>query len=220
MNIILMGAPGAGKGTQSKVICDKFGIPQISTGDILRANVKDKTPLGQKAKGFMDKGALVPDELVVEMVAGRLGQPDCAGGFVLDGFPRNVKQAEALDLTLEKLGKLIDFAIGIEVPKRELVRRLGGRRVCRKCAATYHIIFNQPVNIGACDKCGSELYQRDDDKEDTIEARLKVYEDETMPVVEHYKKKGSFKTVNGVGSMDDITQAIVGAIEKGSADNP
>ncbi len=220
MNIILMGAPGAGKGTQSKVICDKFGIPQISTGDILRANVKDKTPLGQKAKGFMDKGALVPDELVVEMAAGRLGQADCAGGFVLDGFPRNVKQAEALDSTLEKLGKIIDFAIGIEVPKRELVRRLGGRRVCRKCAATYHTIFNQPANMDACDKCGSELYQRDDDKEDTIEARLKVYEDETMPVVEHYKKKGSFKTVNGVGSMDEITQAIVGAIEKGSADNP
>src|SRR3972149_349586 len=156
MNIILMGAPGAGKGTQSNVICEKLRIPQISTGDILRANVKDKTPLGQKAKGFMDKGALVPDELVVEMTAGRLAQEDCARGFVLDGFPRNIKQAEALDSTLEKLGKGIDSAIGIEVPRSELVRRLGGRRVCRKCAATYHIAFNPPVKTDVCDKCGGE----------------------------------------------------------------
>lgn len=220
MNIILIGAPGAGKGTQSKVICEKFGIPQISTGDILRANVRDKTPLGQKAKDFMDKGALAPDELVVEMVAGRLSGGDCARGFVLDGFPRNVAQAEALDLTLERLGKGIDSAIGIEVPKSELVRRLGGRRVCRKCAATYHLIFKPPVKTGVCDKCGGEIYLRPDDKEDTIEARLKVYEAETMPVIEHYKKKGSFKAVNGAGSMDEITQAIVGAIEKGRADNP
>ncbi|MFZ3073258.1 MAG: adenylate kinase [Thermodesulfobacteriota bacterium] len=219
MNIILIGAPGAGKGTQSKVICEKFGIPQISTGDILRASVRDKTLLGAKAKDFMDKGALAPDELVVEMVAGRLNGEDCARGFVLDGFPRNVKQAEALDLTLEKLGKGIDSAIGIEVEKRELVRRLGGRRVCRKCAATYHVIFNPPVKIGACDKCGGELYQRDDDKENTIEARLKVYEAETMPVIEHYRKKGFFRAINGAGSVDEITQAIVGAIEKGRADN-
>ena len=213
-NLILMGPPGAGKGTQSQLIAKRFGIPQISTGDILRANVRDKTQLGQEAKDFMDSGALVPDELVVSMVAGRLSQDDCSKGCILDGFPRNVKQAGALEETLAELGKSIDVVVGIEVEDKEVVRRLSGRRVCRDCGATYHIIFNQPVNIDTCDSCKSELYQRDDDKEETIEERLKVYRDETLPLVEYYKKKGLFKSVAGIGSLDDITSAIVSAIEQ------
>ncbi len=212
MNIVLIGPPGAGKGTQSKLLSERFSIPQISTGDILRANVREKTPMGLRAKDYMERGVLVPDELVVEMVVDRLSQDDCARGFILDGFPRNVKQAEALEETLDKSGKKIDAVIGFEVERRELVRRLSGRRVCRKCGATYHIIFNPPVNIDVCDRCGDELYQRDDDKEETIEARLKVYEEETLPVVEYYKKRGLYKGVNGIGSVDEINEAIVRAI--------
>ena len=212
MNIVLIGPPGAGKGTQSKLLSERFSIPQISTGDILRANVREKTPMGLRAKDYMERGVLVPDELVVEMVVDRLSQDDCARGFILDGFPRNVKQAEALEETLDKSGKKIDAVIGFEVERRELVRRLSGRRVCRKCGATYHIIFNPPVNIDVCDRCGDELYQRDDDKEETIEARLKVYEEETLPVVEYYKKRGLYKGVNGIGSVDEINEAIVKAI--------
>ncbi len=212
MNIVLIGPPGAGKGTQSKLLSERFSIPQISTGDILRANVREKTPMGLRAKDYMERGILVPDELVVEMVVDRLSQDDCARGFILDGFPRNVKQAEALEETLDKSGKKIDAVIGFEVERRELVRRLSGRRVCRKCGATYHIIFNPPINIDVCDRCGDELYQRDDDKEETIEARLKVYEEETLPVVEYYKKRGLYKGVNGIGSVDEINEAIVKAI--------
>ncbi len=212
MNIVLIGPPGAGKGTQSKLLSERFSIPQISTGDILRANVREKTPMGLRAKDYMERGVLVPDELVVEMVVDRLSQDDCARGFILDGFPRNVKQAEALEETLDKSGKKIDAVIGFEVERRELVRRLSGRRVCRKCGATYHIIFNPPINIDVCDRCGDELYQRDDDKEETIEARLKVYEEETLPVVEYYKKRGLYKGVNGIGSVDEINEAIVKAI--------
>lgn len=214
MNIILMGPPGAGKGTQAKILSSRYSIPQISTGDILRANVRDKTRLGIKAKEYMDRGALVPDELVVEMVAGRLSQSDCERGFLLDGFPRNVLQAGELEKTLERLGKNIDGVVEIQVERRELVRRLSGRRVCNKCAATYHVMFTPPLNIDTCDKCGEELYQRDDDKEDTIEARLRVYEDETLPVIEYYREKDSFRAVDGIGSVDRITDAIVRAVEK------
>ena len=213
-NLILMGPPGAGKGTQSQLISEKFGIPQISTGDILRANVRGKTQLSQEAKSFMDAGKLVPDALVVSMVAGRLAEDDCSKGSILDGFPRNVAQAGALEETLAKLKKSIDIVVGIEVDDKELVRRLSGRRVCKDCGATYHVIFNQPINIDTCDKCRGELYQRDDDKEATIEARLKVYRDETLPLVEYYKAKELFKSVTGIGSFDDITGAIVSAIEE------
>ncbi|MCK4846634.1 MAG: adenylate kinase [Deltaproteobacteria bacterium] len=209
-----MGPPGAGKGTQSQLISEKFSIPQISTGDILRANVRDKTELGQEAKGYMDSGALVPDELVVSMVAGRLTEADCSKGCILDGFPRNVSQAGALEDTLAELNKSIDIVVGIEVEDAEVVRRLSGRRVCRECGATYHTSFNKPSNADTCDKCSGELYQRDDDKEETIEARLKVYRDETLPLVEYYKGKKLFKGVAGVGSVDDITGAIVSAIEE------
>lgn len=218
MNIILLGAPGAGKGTQGKSISDRYKIPQISTGDILRANVRSKTVLGQKAKEFMDKGALVPDDLVVEMLVDRIKSEDCVNGSILDGFPRNINQADVLDSTLKAMGKKIDFVIGIEVDRKELVRRLSGRRVCRKCGASYHVIFNPPVNIGMCDSCSSEIYQRDDDKEETIEARLKVYEAETFPLVEYYASRGLYKKIDGIGTVDHITKSIVGEIE--GLDNP
>lgn len=218
MNIILLGAPGAGKGTQGKSISDRYKIPQISTGDILRANVRSKTVLGQKAKEFMDKGALVPDDLVVEMLVDRIKSEDCVNGSILDGFPRNINQADVLDTTLKAMGKKIDFVIGIEVDRKELVRRLSGRRVCRKCGASYHVIFNPPVNIGMCDSCSSEIYQRDDDKEETIEARLKVYEAETFPLVEYYASRGLYKKIDGIGTVDHITKSIVGEIE--GLDNP
>ncbi|MBI2400321.1 MAG: adenylate kinase [Deltaproteobacteria bacterium] len=218
MNIILLGAPGAGKGTQGNILSEKFRIPQISTGDILRANVRSKTQLGLKAKEYMDKGALVPDDIVVGMVVDRINEEDAKSGFILDGFPRNINQAEVLEKTLTSMGKSIGSVIGIEVDRKELVRRLSGRRVCRKCGASYHTIFNPPLNIGMCDKCGSEIYQRDDDKEETIEARLKVYEQETFPLVEYYSRKGLYRAVDGKGSVDQITMTIVGAIE--GSDNP
>lgn len=213
MNIILLGAPGAGKGTQGVALAEKFKIPQISTGDILRANVRNRTQLGLKAREYMDKGALVPDDIVVNMLVDRINADDAKGGCILDGFPRNISQAEVLEKTLAAMGKSISAVIGIEVDRKELVRRLSGRRVCRKCGASYHTIFNPPVNIGMCDKCGSEIYQRDDDKEETIEARLQVYEKETFPLVEFYSNKGLYRAVDGKGSVDQITLTIVGAIE-------
>ncbi|MCC6503319.1 MAG: adenylate kinase [Deltaproteobacteria bacterium] len=213
MNIILLGAPGAGKGTQGLSLAEKFKIPQISTGDILRANVRNRTQLGLKAKEFMDKGALVPDDIVVNMLVDRINAEDAKAGCILDGFPRNINQAEVLEKTLASMGKSISTVIGIEVDRKELVRRLSGRRVCRKCGASYHVIFSPPLNIGMCDKCGSEIYQRDDDKEDTIEARLKVYESETFPLVDYYSRKGLYRAIDGKGSVDQITLTIVGAIE-------
>ncbi len=215
MNLILLGAPGAGKGTQGKNLSERYRIPQISTGDILRANVRSKTQLGLKAREYMDKGALVPDDVVVGMVSDRIKEEDCLNGFILDGFPRNLKQAEVLEQTLKDMGKRIDRVIGIDVERKELVRRLSGRRVCRKCGANYHVIFSPPMNIGTCDKCSSEIYQRDDDSEETIEARLKVYEQETFPLIEYYARKGLYAAVDGIGTVDQITNFIVSAIEKG-----
>ncbi|MBI5810571.1 MAG: adenylate kinase [Deltaproteobacteria bacterium] len=214
LDIILLGAPGAGKGTQGKSLSERFSIPQVSTGDILRANVRGKTPLGIKAKEYMDRGALVPDDVVVDMVVERIRQGDCAEGFILDGFPRNIKQAGALEAVLKEMGRAVNHVIGIEVERKELVRRLSGRRVCRKCGANYHVIFSLPVNMGMCDKCGSEIYQRDDDKEETIERRLKVYEEETFPLIEYYTARGLFRGVGGIGSLDQITRAIVEIIER------
>ena len=211
-SLILIGPPGAGKGTQSKVLCDKYGIVQIATGDILRANVKNGTPLGIEAKGFMDSGKLVPDKLVVDMVASRLGEDDCATGFILDGFPRNVGQAKALDGVLAECGKKIDAAIGIVVDSKDLVDRLTGRRVCRGCGASFHISYNKPAIEGVCDLCKGELYQRADDTVETIESRLEVYENETRPVIDFYVDKGLYSPVEGVGTMENITQEIVKAI--------
>jgi adenylate kinase len=216
LNLILLGAPGAGKGTQAKLLSERFNLPQISTGDILRANVEDKTPLGEKARDYMDRGVLVPDGLVLKMVSERLNDEDCANGFILDGFPRNKEQAQALEDTLKESGKNIDHVIGMEVDRGELVRRLAGRRVCRKCGAACHVIFNPPLKEGLCDKCGGDLYQRDDDKEETIEERLKVYEEQTLPLVEFYNERGLFKKIDGMGSVSQITSLIVSAIGKGS----
>ncbi len=212
MNIILVGRPGSGKGTQGKVLSEEYNIPIISTGDILRAAVREKTPLGLQAREYMDKGALVPDELVVEMVVTRLQEGDCRKGFILDGFPRNIGQAEALDRTLSTLDKGIDHVLNFEVEHKEIIKRLSGRRTCRKCGEAYHIIFNMPVNIGICDKCGGELYQRDDDKEETIEARLKVYEEHTAPLVEYYRQKELLKAINGIGGVDQIKEQIINVI--------
>ncbi len=215
-----MGPPGAGKGTQGATISEKYSIPLISTGDILRANVKDGTELGKEAAGFMERGELVPDRLVLEMVASRLGRDDCANGFILDGFPRNTAQAEALELSLAALGKSIDLALGIEVATEELVRRLCGRRVCsnKDCARCYHIEFAPPKEDGICDECAGELYHRVDDTEETIKARLKVYDELTLPLVEYYSAKDVFASIDGIGSVDTISGAIISAIEERSSE--
>jgi adenylate kinase len=213
-----MGPPGAGKGTQGVMIAKKYSIPLISTGDILRANVKEGTELGKKAADYMERGDLVPDSLVLEMVASRLDETDCADGFILDGFPRNQAQAASLDETLAGLSKSIDSSIGIEVPADELVRRLCGRRVCsnKDCARGYHIDFAPPKVDGICDECSSDLYHRVDDKEETIKSRLKVYEEQTKPLVEYYRSKELFSSIDGQGSVDDIGALIISAIEERS----
>ena len=219
MNLILLGAPGAGKGTQAKNLSERLGIPQVSTGDILRDNVRKKTSLGLKARQYMDKGLLVPDRVVVKMMAERVSEPDCRRGFILDGFPRNVAQADALSGILEKAGREITAVIGVEVEQRELIRRLGGRRVCRGCGKSYHEIFNPTMNTGVCDECGAETYRRDDDSEETIRARIEVYERETKPLVEYYTRLGKYHGVNGIGPVDAITDRIVEIVEK-ECDNP
>lgn len=213
LNLILLGPPGAGKGSQAKSLAARYGIPHISTGDILRAAVRDKTELGVKARSYMDKGALVPDGLVVEMVADRLKMDDCKAGFILDGFPRNIPQAEAVEMMLSALGKKTDKVINIQVSHREIIKRLSGRWVCRNCGEGYHIIFNPSMEEKKCDKCKGEIYQRDDDKEDTILARLKVYDEQTSPLIDFYKKKGSLVTVDGIGGFQEITEKIVNVVK-------
>ncbi len=213
MNLIFLGPPGSGKGTQAKMLVDKYGIPQISTGDILREAVKEGTPLGKEAKKYMDEGKLVPDEVVVGIVRERLKEPDCTKGFILDGFPRTIPQAEALDKTLQEMGKGIDHVLSLEVDREELVRRLSGRRTCKRCGAMYHIIFDPPKKDGVCDRCGGELYQRDDDKEETIRERLRVYEEQTAPLIEYYRKKGLLRPIDGVGKIEEIFARIRETIE-------
>lgn len=213
MRIILLGPPGAGKGTQAKDLVTKYGIPQISTGDILRKNLADKTPLGLEAKKFMDKGELVPDSVVVGIVKERLKEPDCKKGYILDGFPRTVPQAEALGAGLAEMGTPLDRVLSIEVPDEELVKRLSGRRTCRSCQAGYHVMFKAPKTEGKCDSCGGELYQRDDDKEEAIKNRLKVYQASTAPLIDYYKGKGLLRSVNGVGGMKEILDRMVAALE-------
>jgi len=213
LNLILLGPPGAGKGSQAKSLAARYGIPHISTGDILRTAVRDKTELGVKAKSYMDKGALVPDGLVVEMVAGRLKLEDCKAGFILDGFPRNIPQAEVIEMMLCDLGKKTDKVIYIQVSHKEIIKRLSGRWVCRNCGEGYHIIFNPSMEEKKCDKCKGEIYQRDDDKEDTILARLKVYDEQTSPLIDFYKKKGSLVTVDGIGGFQEITEKIVNVVK-------
>jgi adenylate kinase len=213
MDIILLGPPGSGKGTQAQKMMERYHIPQISTGDILRGAVKEQTPLGVEAKGYMDQGKLVPDEVVVGIVRERLKGSDCDGGFILDGFPRTVPQAEALDTTLGEMKREINHVVSIEVPNEELVRRLTGRRTCRNCGAMYHIIFDFFTKEGICDKCGGELYQRDDDQEETIRARLQVYEEQTAPLIAYYQGKGLLRAIDGVGEIEEIFRNIVQAIE-------
>ncbi len=209
MKIIMLGAPGAGKGTQAKMIAEKFGIPHISTGDIFRANIKNGTELGKKAKEYMDKGQLVPDELTVEILLDRVAEDDCKNGYVLDGFPRTIPQADVLDKELTKLGDQVDFAINVDVPDENIVRRMSGRRACLKCGATYHIEHIPPKKEGICDTCGSELVQRDDDKPETVKNRLKVYHEQTQPLIEYYEKKNILKSVDGTKDMQEVFSSIV-----------
>ena len=208
MKIIMLGAPGAGKGTQAKKIAAKYGIPHISTGDIFRANIKNGTELGKKAKTYMDQGLLVPDELVVDLVVDRVNQDDCTSGYVLDGFPRTIPQAEALTEALEKMGQKVDFAIDVNVPDENIVKRMCGRRACVTCGATYHMVYAPTKKEGICDTCGGELILRDDDKPETVQKRLNVYHDQTQPLIDYYTKQGILRTVDGTVDIDDVFRAI------------
>lgn len=214
MNIILLGPPGAGKGTQAQRVVDRYHIPQISTGDILRAAVKEKRPLGLKAKSFMDEGKLVPDELVIGIIEERLKASDCKKGFILDGFPRTIAQAEALQLILSNMGKSIDHVLNIEVEDEELVRRLTGRRTCKNCGGMFHILFQPPKKEGSCDRCGGPLYQREDDKEETIRTRLKEYQKQTAPLIGYYQRKKMLRPVEGVGGQDRIFERIIRVLDE------
>lgn len=213
MKIIMLGAPGAGKGTQAHMIAEKYHLPHVSTGDIFRANIKNGTELGKEAKGYMDRGELVPDELTVRILLDRVAQDDCKGGYILDGFPRNIPQAEVLEKELEKLGDKIDVAIDMEVPDESIIRRMSGRRACSSCGATYHIVNVPPKKEGVCDVCGEALILRDDDKEETVQKRLDVYHAQTQPLIEFYTKKGILKTVDGTQDMMDVFQAITKILE-------
>ena len=209
MKIIMLGAPGAGKGTQAKQIAAKYEIPHISTGDIFRANIKEGTELGKKAKAFMDKGELVPDELTCDLVVDRISKPDAAKGYVLDGFPRTIPQAEALTKALEARGEKIDYAINVEVPDENIVNRMSGRRACVDCGATYHIAYAPTSKEGICDKCGGGLILRDDDKPETVLKRLGVYHEQTQPLIDYYTEAGILKEVDGTIDINDVFAAIV-----------
>ncbi len=208
MRLVLLGAPGAGKGTQAKMLIEKYGIPQISTGDILRKAVADGTPLGKEAKVIMDKGDLVTDEIVIGLVRERLAQDDCKNGYILDGFPRTTPQAEELDNVLTAMNSPLDVALSVDVDMGDLMKRLTGRRTCKGCQQMYNLHFSPPQKDGVCDKCSGELYQRDDDQEATIKNRLEVYEKSTAPLIDYYGKKNILKSVEGVGSIDDIFNKI------------
>lgn len=214
MKIIMLGAPGAGKGTQAKKIAAKYGIPHISTGDIFRANIKNGTELGLKAKSYMDAGGLVPDEITIGMLLDRIHQADCENGYVLDGFPRTIPQAESLTEALKKNGESIDFAVNVDVPDENIISRMSGRRACLNCGATYHIVYNAPKKEGVCDACGQELVLREDDKPKTVKKRLGVYHDQTQPLIDYYKKEGVLAEVDGTKDMEEVFQniaAILGA---------
>ena len=210
--VVLLGAPGAGKGTQAKMLIDKYKIPQISTGDILRKAVADGTPLGKEAKVIMDQGGLVSDKIVLGLVEERLKQPDCKNGFILDGFPRNTVQAESLDKMLAGMNLPLTVALNIDVDLNDLLKRLTGRRTCKNCGQMYNIYFSPPKKEGVCDKCGGPLFQRDDDREETIKKRLDVYQKQTAPLIDYYSRKNIMKTVMGVGSIEEIFKKAVEAI--------
>lgn len=208
MRIIMLGAPGAGKGTQAKKIADKYAVPHISTGDIFRANIKEGTALGLKAKQYMDQGLLVPDEVTIGMLLDRIHQADCVNGYVLDGFPRTIPQAESLTKALAEMGEAIDFAIDVDVPDENIVTRMGGRRACLKCGATYHVQFAPPKADGICNTCSAELVLRDDDKPETVQKRLSVYHEQTQPLIDYYKAKGVLHSVDGTQPMEDVFGSI------------
>jgi len=212
MNLILLGPPGAGKGTQAKMLTETFGTPQISTGDILRAAVKEGTPLGKQAQAFMDDGKLVPDEVVIGIVTERLQEPDCNQGFILDGFPRTVAQADALQENLRELGKELDRVIALQVDTEALVERLTGRRTCKSCGRGYHVKFDPPAVEGRCDACGGELYQRDDDREETIRKRLEVYERQTAPLIDYYRNAGLLIEVDGMQQIEEVRETLLAAL--------
>jgi adenylate kinase len=212
MKLVLLGPPGAGKGTQAKMMIEKYQIPQISTGDILRQAVKDGTALGKEAKTYMDQGELVPDKLIINLVKERIKADDCKEGYIFDGFPRTVAQAEALDNVLKGLSTKLDAVVSINVPEDEVVKRLSGRRTCKNCGTLYHIIYNSPTKGGICDKCGGELFQRDDDNETTIRQRLSVYQAQTSPLIEYYSKQGLVKAIPGTGEPMEIFTAICEAL--------
>ena len=209
MKIIMLGAPGAGKGTQAKMLAEKYGIPHVSTGDIFRANIKNQTELGMEAKKYIDQGLLVPDELTVKILLDRVAKDDCKNGYVLDGFPRTIPQAEVLDKAVSELNESIDFAINVDVKDENIIRRMSGRRACLKCGATYHIEHIPPKQEGICDTCGSELVLRDDDKPETVKKRLEVYHEQTQPLIDYYNKKGILREVDGSQDMKDVFNAIV-----------
>ena len=208
MKIIMLGAPGAGKGTQAEKIAEKYQIPHISTGDIFRANISENTALGKKAKEYMDQGLLVPDELVVDLVVDRIHQADCVKGYILDGFPRTIPQAECLDKALAEMGSSLTCAIDVEVPDEAIIRRMSGRRACPHCGATYHVEYAAPVKEDICDKCGSELIHRDDDKPETVKKRLDVYHHQTQPLLAYYRDKGVLKVVDGTKELEDVFHSV------------
>jgi len=213
MNIVLLGPPGSGKGTQAKMIAEKYGVVHISTGDILRENVRNDTALGKEAKKFMEAGKLVPDSLLIDIIKDRLAKDDVKGGWMLDGYPRTMPQAEAMDKILPNLGQKIDVVLNIDVPDAELVKRVTGRRMC-KCGATYHVQFNPPKVAGKCDACGGELYQRADDTEETVKERLQAYHAQTQPLIDYYDKRGIVATVLGVGDIKEIFGKVAEALDK------
>lgn len=213
MKIVMLGAPGAGKGTQAKRIAAKYGIPHISTGDIFRANLKNQTELGLKAKGYMDQGLLVPDELTLELIMDRFAQDDCKNGYVLDGFPRTIPQAEALTEALAKKQEKVDYAINVDVPDESIVKRMSGRRACLACGGTYHIEFNPTKTEGICDACGGTLVLREDDKPETVSKRLNVYHEQTQPLIDYYTKQEILKEVDGTLDMEEVFRAIVAILE-------
>ena len=214
MKVIMLGAPGAGKGTQAKKLAAEYSIPHISTGDIFRANIKEGTELGKKAKAYMDAGQLVPDELVCDLVVDRIQQDDCKNGYLLDGFPRTIPQAEALDAAVEKLGEKIDYAVNIDVPDENIINRMSGRRACVGCGATYHVVYNPPKVEDVCDVCGKSLILRDDDKPETVKTRLDVYHAQTQPLIDYYAGRGVLVTVDGTQNMDKVFADIKDILDK------
>lgn len=208
MKIIMLGAPGAGKGTQAIMISEKYGIPHISTGDIFRANIKNGTELGKKAREYMDQGLLVPDDLTCDLVVDRISRDDCSKGYILDGFPRTIPQAQALDRALDNMKTSLDYAIDVDVPDENIVNRMSGRRACPGCGATYHVVFRAPQKEGICDECGEKLITRADDLPETVQKRLTVYHDQTQPLIDYYEKKGILKTVDGTKHVEEVFSDI------------